>query len=119
MAALPRLLVGLRLLAGLVHGRPSSSYHGGTCPCQHLVGLIEETLGRAPVSADLPDPPLGLVAEGLHALSLVCRTVAVIHLEVERIAQNEPEDHAVAVDPGAAEHAPKRDPPERLQLLLQ
>src|SRR5581483_3671015 len=86
-----------------------------TRPLEHLVGLVQQSLRHLPVGADFDAPALRLVAERLEALCHVGWTVAVVHLEVEGVAQDEREDQAIAIDAGPAEHAPRADRAEATQ----
>src|SRR5581483_5330096 len=79
----------------------------------------QQSLRHLPVGADFDAPALRLVAERLEALCHVGWTVAVVHLEVEGVAQDEREDQAIAIDAGPAEHAPRADRAEATQLVLQ
>jgi len=55
--------------------------------------------------------------ERRHARGLVRGPIGLVHLQIQHVVRDEREEHAVQVQPDAAEHAPRRNPADARKLL--
>src|SRR5262249_17654211 len=97
--------------------RPAPRGERGVCPVHHLVAVVEQPLRHPPIGADFHCPAARLVAERGEAFGHVSAAVAIVHAQVERVAEDQGENDAIAVEAGPAEHAPADDRPQRRHLV--